>query len=110
MHREIESNVRCYVPLVVSIGPFHRGKPELQLMEKYKELLAIQFADQDSTKERPEGVLPWLSTNSVTIDVLYEKVKNIMPNVGECYDDELIKEYSHEEFAQMVLLDGCFIL
>ncbi|KAF3641738.1 putative trans-resveratrol di-O-methyltransferase-like [Capsicum annuum] len=110
MHREIESNVRCYEPLVVSIGPFHRGKPELQLMEKHKELLAIQFADQDSTKERPEGVLPWLSTNSVSIDELYEKVKNIMPNVRECYDDELIKKYSHEEFAQIMLLDGCFIL
>ncbi|KAM3342202.1 hypothetical protein P3S68_027168 [Capsicum galapagoense] len=110
MHREIESNIRCYEPLVVSIGPFHRGKPELQLMEKHKELLAIQFADQDSIKERPEGVLPWLSTNSVTIDELYKKVKNIMPNVRECYDDELIKKYSHEEFAQMMLLDGCFIL
>ncbi|PHU13444.1 hypothetical protein BC332_14649 [Capsicum chinense] len=110
MHREIESNIRCYEPLVVSIGPFHRGKPELQLMEKRKELLAIQFADQDSTKERPEGVLPWLLTNSVSIGELYKKVKNIMPNVKVCYDDELIKKCSHEEFAQMMLLDGCFIL
>ncbi|KAM3342204.1 hypothetical protein P3S68_027170 [Capsicum galapagoense] len=108
--REIESNVRYYEPLVVSIGPFHCGKPELQLMEKHKELLAVQFADQDSTKKRPEGVFPWLSINSVSIDELYEKVKNIMPNVRECYNDELIKEYSHEEFAQMMLLDGCFIL
>ncbi|KAM3288679.1 hypothetical protein P3S67_022109 [Capsicum chacoense] len=91
--REIESNVRCYEPLVVSIGPFHHGKPELQLMEKHKELLALQFADQD-----------------ISIDELYKKVKNIMPSVRECYDDELIKKYSHEEFAQMMLLDGCFIL
>ncbi|KAF3657089.1 hypothetical protein FXO38_13856 [Capsicum annuum] len=79
-------------------------------MEKHKEILAIQFADQDCIKERPEGVLPWLSTNSVSIDELYKKVKNIMPNVRECNDDELIKKYSHEEFAQMMLLDGCFIL
>ncbi|KAM3363872.1 protein like [Capsicum galapagoense] len=110
MHREIEANIRCYEPLVVSIGPFHHGKPKLQLLEKHKELLAIQFADQDSTKERPEGVLKWLPTTSVSIDVLYKKVKNIMPNVRECYDDEVIKKYSHEEFAQMMLLDGCFIL
>ncbi|KAM3342201.1 protein like [Capsicum galapagoense] len=110
MHREIEANIRCYEPLVVSIGPFHHGKTELQLMEKLKELLAIQFADQDSTKERPEGVLKWLPTTSVSIDVLYKKVKNIMPNVRECYDDEVIKNYSHEELAQMMLLDGCFIL
>ncbi|KAM3288676.1 hypothetical protein P3S67_022106 [Capsicum chacoense] len=109
MHREIEANV-SYDPLVVSIGPFHHGKPELQLTEKRKELLAIQFADQNSTKERPEGVLKWLPTTSVSIDVLYKKVKNIVPSVRECYDDEVIKKYSHEEFAQMMLLDGCFIL
>ncbi|KAM3305061.1 hypothetical protein P3S67_011927 [Capsicum chacoense] len=54
--REIESNIRCYEPLVVSIGPFHRGKEEFKLMEKHKDLLAIRFADQDSTKKRPEGL------------------------------------------------------
>ncbi|CAN4109210.1 unnamed protein product [Withania somnifera] len=110
LHREIESNVRCYEPLVVSIGPIHRGKLELQLMEKRKELLAIQFADQDSTTERPEGVLPWHSTRSVSIDELYRKVKNIMPIVRECYAEDLIKRYSDEDFAQMMFLDGCFIL
>ncbi|KAJ8534221.1 hypothetical protein K7X08_007545 [Anisodus acutangulus] len=97
MHREIESNVRCYEPLVVSIGPFHHGKPKLQFMEKYKELLAIQFADQDSNEPRPEGVLPWRSTNSVSIHELYRKVKNIVPNVRECSADELVKDYSDEE-------------
>ncbi|XP_060188256.1 UPF0481 protein At3g47200-like [Lycium barbarum] len=110
MHCEIESNLRCYEPLVVSIGPFHRGKPKPLLMEKYKELLAVQFADQDSTKPRLKGVLPWRSTNAVPIDELYRKVKNIMPNLRECYADELIKDYSYEEFAQMMFLDGCFIL
>ncbi|KAM3288691.1 hypothetical protein P3S67_022121 [Capsicum chacoense] len=87
---EIESNVRYYEPLVFSIGPFHHGKPELQLMEKHKELLAVQVADQDSTKERREGILRWLPTNSVSIDELYEKVKNIMHNVRGYYDEELI--------------------
>ncbi|XP_059295409.1 UPF0481 protein At3g47200-like [Lycium ferocissimum] len=79
-------------------------------MEKYKELLALEFADQDSKKTRPEGVLPWLPTDAVSIDKLYRRVKNIMPNVRECYADELIKDYSYEEFAQMMFLDGCFIL
>ncbi|KAF3672806.1 hypothetical protein FXO37_07322 [Capsicum annuum] len=69
-----------------------------------------QFADQDSTKERPEVVLPWCSTNSVSIDELYRKVKNVMPNVGECYADESIKDLSDVEFTQMMFLDGCFIL
>ncbi|XP_060174611.1 UPF0481 protein At3g47200-like [Lycium barbarum] len=110
MHREIESNARCYEPLVVSIGPFHHGNPKLQPMERYKELLAIQFADQDSTKPRPEGVLPWRSTNAVSIDELYKKVKNIVTDVRDCYHEDLIKDYSDEEFTQMMFLDGCFIL
>ncbi|MCD7471082.1 hypothetical protein HAX54_011366 [Datura stramonium] len=110
MHREIESNIKCYKPLVASIGPFHHGKSKLEHMEKYKKQLAVQFADQNSTKERPEGVLPWLPTVSVSIDELYRSVKNIVPNVRECYADELIKDYSEEEFAQMMFLDGCFIL
>lgn len=107
MHREIESNVRCYEPLVVSVGPFHHGKPELQLMEKYKKLLATQFANEP---EKREGVLPWLLTNSVSLDELYRKVKDIMPSVRECYAEDTIIAYSDEEFAQMMLLDGCFIL
>ncbi|XP_016433634.2 UPF0481 protein At3g47200-like [Nicotiana tabacum] len=104
MHREIESNVWCYEPLVVALGPFHHGKSKLQPMEKYKEMLAIQFADQESTK------LPWLLTKSVSIDELYKMVKNIVPNVRDCYAEDITKYYSDEEFAKMMFLDGCFIL
>ncbi|CAN4118505.1 unnamed protein product [Withania somnifera] len=110
MHREIEANIKCYVPLVVSIGPFHHGKSELQRIEEYKKRLAVLFADQDSTKERPEGVSPWRSTNSVSIYELYRKVKDIMPNVRKWYAEHLIKDYKPEEFTQMMFLDGCFIL
>ncbi|KAF3657093.1 hypothetical protein FXO38_13860 [Capsicum annuum] len=46
----------------------------------------------------------------VSIDELYRKVKNVMPNVGECYADESIKDLSDVEFTQMMFLDGCFIL
>ncbi|XP_049342496.1 putative UPF0481 protein At3g02645 [Solanum verrucosum] len=105
MHRDIESNLRCYEPLVVSIGPFHHGKPELQPMEKYKKLLAIQLTDE----KRFDGDLSWLSTNSVSLDELYRKVKDIMPVVKECYAEESIKDYNDEVFAQMMFLDGCFI-
>lgn len=107
MHRKIESNVRCYEPLVVSIGPFHQGKPELQLMENYKKLLASKFADGP---EKREGVLQWLPTYSVFLEELYRKVKGIMPSVRECYAEDAIRAYSDVEFAQMMFLDGCFIL
>ncbi|XP_059295408.1 UPF0481 protein At3g47200-like [Lycium ferocissimum] len=106
---EIQSNVSCYAPLVVSIGPIHHWNSQLQPMEKYKKLLALEFADQDSKKERHEWVSPLLSTDAVSIDELYIRVKNIVPDVRECYED-LNKYYSDEEFTQMMFLDGCFIL
>ncbi|XP_060174613.1 UPF0481 protein At3g47200-like [Lycium barbarum] len=105
--RGIESNISCYEPLVVAIGPFHHGKPKLQPMEKYKEKLAFQFADQES---KYVGVSSRLLTNSVTKDELYIRVKNIVPNVRDCYAEDLIKDYNDEEFAQMMFVDGCFIL
>ncbi|XP_060174612.1 UPF0481 protein At3g47200-like [Lycium barbarum] len=110
LHRKVQSNISCYKPLVVSIGPFHHRKFRLQPMENYKKLLAVEFADQDSNKPTTEGASPWLSTNSVSIDELYRRVKNIMPNVRKCYAEDRIKKYSYEEFAQMMFLDGCFIL
>ncbi|XP_059298300.1 UPF0481 protein At3g47200-like [Lycium ferocissimum] len=110
LHRKIQSNISCYEPLVVSIGPFHHGKSELQPMEKYKEVFAVEFADQDSNKPTPKGVSSWRATNSASIDELYGRVKNIMPNVRECYAEDSIKKYSYEKFTQMMFLDGCFIL
>ncbi|XP_009618295.4 UPF0481 protein At3g47200-like [Nicotiana tabacum] len=98
MHRENEANRRCYEPLVVAIGPFHHEKSKLQPMEKYKVLLANQFA-KESSKEK-----------SVSIDVLYTRVKDIVPSARDCYAKDSIKDYNDEEFAKMMFLDGCFIL
>ncbi|XP_019254496.1 PREDICTED: UPF0481 protein At3g47200-like [Nicotiana attenuata] len=98
MHREIESNIRCYEPLVVALGPFHHGKPKLQPMEKYKVLLAHQFAKESS------------KAKSISIYALYTRVKDIVPSTRDCYAEDITKYYSDEEFAKMMFLDGCFIL
>ncbi|KAK9290310.1 hypothetical protein L1049_008477 [Liquidambar formosana] len=55
MLRENESNRKCYDPLVVSIGPYHHGKPELESMEKRKITMARQYVAGDARECYAEG-------------------------------------------------------
>ncbi|THF94746.1 hypothetical protein TEA_022280 [Camellia sinensis var. sinensis] len=62
MLREVESNKKCYDPWVVSIGPCHHGKPELEACERIKIRLARLYL-KDSSKE--------------TVHELYKEVVNV---------------------------------
>ena len=58
MLREIKSNEKCYDPLVISFGPYHHVSPGLQLVEKHKIPMTLQYV-----KDSGKG-----------IDVLYNKI------------------------------------
>ncbi|KAK3012674.1 hypothetical protein RJ639_009870 [Escallonia herrerae] len=90
----IESNKKCYEPFVVSIGPFHHGKPELEPMEKFKIPLAKQYAKE---------------CNASVIE-LYNKVEEVAGEAKKCYNMEGEDNVDEKEFAHMMFLDGCFIL
>lgn len=83
----------AYEPEMVSIGPYHRGKNNLQKMEKYK----LQYL---------QGILKRQNQTSTCkyIDSLLQ-------------DEEKARNYyaehvplTKEEFLEMMLLDGCFIV
>ncbi|CAA2984196.1 Hypothetical predicted protein [Olea europaea subsp. europaea] len=61
--RDKPSNKTCYDPLVVSIGPYHHGKPQLDAFEKLKITVAQKFV-------RAYG-------NQVSIKQLYEEVAKV---------------------------------
>ncbi|KAL2535002.1 Plant protein of unknown function (DUF247) [Abeliophyllum distichum] len=97
MLREIESNKKCYDPLVVSIGPYHHGKPELQAWEKVKIRFAHQFhracGDQESIEE------------------LHAYVAKVADSARECYEEgSTTEDCDDESFSRMMFLDGCFVL
>ncbi|KAL2534995.1 Plant protein of unknown function (DUF247) [Abeliophyllum distichum] len=97
MLREIESNKKCYEPLVVSIGPYHHGKQELQALEKLK----IKFAQQ----------FHHACVNQVSIKDLCAKVAEVAGDARKCYEeDSETKKIDDESFIRMMFLDGCFIL
>ncbi|KAL2464614.1 Plant protein of unknown function [Forsythia ovata] len=96
MLREIESNKKCYDPLVVSIGPYHHGKPDLKALE----MLKIPFAQQF---HRACG-------DQVLIEELYAEVAKVVDSTRECYEEGSSEDYDDESFIRMMFLDACFVL
>ncbi|KAF5474227.1 hypothetical protein F2P56_006142 [Juglans regia] len=102
MLRLIESNKKCYDPLVVSIGPYHHGKAELSVVEEYKFLLTEKY----------------LSRTGSNFEDVCNQVAEVAKEARECYKGDLKREIkkdekqeiSDEEFTRMMCLDACFIL
>ncbi|CAA3013430.1 Hypothetical predicted protein [Olea europaea subsp. europaea] len=96
MLREVESNKKCYVPLVVSIGPYHHGNPELEAVEKLKFKFANQFC--------------LACGDQVSINQLYAEVAKVVDSAREYYEEGTTTCYDNESFTKMMFLDACFVL
>ncbi|KAK9987092.1 hypothetical protein SO802_032043 [Lithocarpus litseifolius] len=81
-------------PKVVSLGPIHHGKPEYQLTEEYKLMLADKF----------------IGKTGRTDEELYGIIKNKIKELRECYDEKVTQKYSDEDLAWMLFVDGCATL
>ncbi|KAH7842184.1 hypothetical protein Vadar_002393 [Vaccinium darrowii] len=92
--REVETNKKSYDPKVVSIGPCHHGKPELQTIERLKMPMVRQFVEK------------W----EVKIDELYDEVVKVASDARNCYAEGLTEKFNDEKFTRMMFLDGCFTL
>uniref|UniRef100_A0A6N2N554 Uncharacterized protein n=1 Tax=Salix viminalis TaxID=40686 RepID=A0A6N2N554_SALVM len=88
-------NEECYIPKVVSIGPYHYGTDDrLREVETLKVPMARQFI-LDSGKD---------------IELIYSEVEKVIKTARESYDEDSITRFDDEQFTQMMFLDGCFIL
>ncbi|KAJ3690584.1 hypothetical protein LUZ61_019748 [Rhynchospora tenuis] len=87
-----ERDEQSYVPQMVSIGPFHHGKPMLKEMEPHK----------------------WRAVNRVlkrTGHDIYRYINAIRPleeRVRSCYEGQI--PMSSDEFLLSLVLDGIFVL
>ncbi|XXG86939.1 hypothetical protein AAC387_Pa11g1748 [Persea americana] len=84
----------AYNPQIVSIGPFHRGKKNLQAMEEHKwrylyEVLAF-------------------GTGRNNLEKFFKEMKAIETQARSCYSGNI--QMSSKEFVEMMVLDGCFII
>ncbi|KAK1291344.1 UPF0481 protein [Acorus calamus] len=83
----------AYEPGVVSIGPYHRGKERLRAMEEHKWRMARRLFDK-----HPEDKL----------EECLQKMMALEGRARSCYSERV--DMGSREFAEMMLLDGCFIL
>ncbi|XP_057983217.1 UPF0481 protein At3g47200-like [Malania oleifera] len=97
MLRKIKSNENCYEPHVVSIGPYYHGKRELEAVEKLKVPMARDYIES-------------CNTSGLSVRAMYDKVAAVAVEARQCYAKDATKGLDNEAFAQMMFLDGCFIL
>ncbi|KAG5252733.1 UPF0481 protein [Salix suchowensis] len=92
----IESNKKCYEPMVVSIGPYYRGKhDDFQEMEKFKVNMVRTFVQQSNKH----------------IDEFYKTVVDVAEEARRCYvEDGSVELDDMTEFTKMMFLDGCFVI
>ncbi|CAM0901988.1 unnamed protein product [Alopecurus aequalis] len=86
-------NKFSYEPCVLSIGPYHHGAPALQNVQKEK----WSYLDYVLKLKCDKNLLDYL----LALEGLAKQARNF-------YSEEL--KMDSEEFLQMLLLDGCFVL
>lgn len=89
-HRKL--NEEAYTPRLVSIGPLHHGKSELQAMEAYKLSCLRSFCKR----------------NGVSVEKLVSFAATQESYVRRCYEDTT--SFSLEQFSEIILLDGIFVI
>ncbi|XP_019187875.1 PREDICTED: UPF0481 protein At3g47200-like [Ipomoea nil] len=83
-----------YDPKVISLGPYHHGKPELQPLQRFKHKVFDNFifgSPKDANFYR-------------------KKVLEVVDEARRCYVEGATDEFDDSQFAEMMLLDSCFLL
>ncbi|XP_024965766.1 putative UPF0481 protein At3g02645 [Cynara cardunculus var. scolymus] len=93
--RDVSPN--SYTPRVISIGPFHKDNKILKEAEVHK--VAYMFDLYGRLKSPRE------QTTKACVNMVLNKIDRIRA----CYAGKM-KTYDDHEFAQMMVIDGCFIL
>ncbi|OVA02936.1 Protein of unknown function DUF247 [Macleaya cordata] len=90
-----ERNVKAYEPQIVSIGPYHYGKPHLMPMEVHKQRALLHFVKR----------------SGVPIQVYMSELMKVVHQLKGSYE-QLDEEWLQGDtrFIQLMILDGCFII
>ncbi|KAL5732325.1 hypothetical protein ACOSQ2_032017 [Xanthoceras sorbifolium] len=91
----IDLNKKAYRPQIVSFGPYHHGEAHLQPMEEHKQRALLHF----------------LKRSGKPLESFVDSLQQVVEDLKNSYDLLDLKwQNGTEEFLQMMLLDGCFML
>ncbi|KAI7996631.1 UPF0481 protein [Camellia lanceoleosa] len=88
------ANEKAYTPILISIGPYHRGQPKLLAMEKCKDHY-LELLLQRNNNLRKEDYL--------------DSMKKLEERARKCYADP-VDHLDSDEFVKMMLYDACFVI
>lgn len=91
----IDINGRSYQPHIVSIGPYHHGDPQLQMIQEHK----WRFLG---------SLLKRVQKKGLGLEDLLKAVQPLEMRARDCYSQTI--HISSDEFIEMLVLDGCFII
>ncbi|KAA8516680.1 hypothetical protein F0562_016814 [Nyssa sinensis] len=91
----VDINGQSYQPQIVSIGPFHHGKPHLQMIEEHK----WRFLGALLNRTQKKGL---------RLEDLWNGIQPLEIQVRECYSQTI--HFDSHEFVEMLVLDGCFLI
>ncbi|XP_019154317.1 PREDICTED: UPF0481 protein At3g47200 isoform X2 [Ipomoea nil] len=91
----VDVNGRSYQPRIVSIGPYHRGKPHLEMIQEHK------WRFLGTLLQRTEKI-------GLTLEDYFQTVQTLEMEARECYSEAINLE--SDEFVEILVLDGCFII
>ncbi|KAL7106060.1 hypothetical protein ACP275_07G087400 [Erythranthe tilingii] len=94
VHKHLRNvNMKAYEPEVIAIGPYHRGKDNLQMMEDHKLCYLRLILERKDINN--------IETYVSAIEPLEEEAR-------KCYAEPIT--LNSPEFLEMLILDGCFII
>lgn len=89
-------NEKVFVPNLVSIGPFHHGKKNLQAMQETK-LWYLHLLLQ----RKP--------TPDTNLEYFVKVIRSTEQYYRNCYEEKF-DDLSSDQFVEMMVLDGCFLI
>ncbi|KAK8599435.1 hypothetical protein V6N13_077358 [Hibiscus sabdariffa] len=94
-HLRVQEEAAAYEPDVISIGPYHHGKPHLAAMEVEKQRCFWEIAKE----------------TKLEMDEFRSAMRPLAHEARMCYHQMIVFfEMEFAEFVDMMVLDGCFIV